>query len=491
MFNFGAFAGGLATAIQTQQKLNIEEKKYDDDIKASNAKLKQEENKALAEILKQVDEHNKNVSNLSLGMSKAEDETQYNTYVSELKAANENFKANAKSQLDNYANTPLGQKMETLFNGARVSDAEQIEKTTIKDANGNVVETYIPQSLVQDKDNLVLMENGRFGIAQVGQDGKISGYQPTNIAPVKFKPETDMYTKGLELFTPGGDSVKVYSPNEAKQYEQQGFGRVKPKIDSSPKVEVKIQQAQQDYSEAFDLGTKVIGGDKSIPLKDLAVAQSRVLSSDYGKTESVKNLEKDSAGLHKNIMSLKTLKKDIDAIADDPAFENQYKTAFNEVITKYVPENFYELSPSDKEATYQSLRAKGKMGDALAQYLKSNSGTAASEKEAIRNLTNMFGGENISLMSPKSIRNSLSGFIDTRIESAKVLAQDASDSGLPLNAKKLKDVIDTHTPSGTKKVEVSKDIQDLLKSNNVPYEPEKYEYNIIDGKLKRRLINGK
>ena len=487
MFNFGAFAGGLATAIQTQQKLNLEEKKYDDDIKASNAKLKQEENKALAEILKQVDEHNKNVSNLSLGMSKAEDETQYNTYVSELKAANENFKANAKSQLDNYANTPLGQKMETLFNGARISDVEQVEKTTIKDANGNVVETYIPQSLVQDKDNLVLMENGRFGIAQVGQDGKISGYQPTNIAPVKFKtPE------GKSSFGVINGKEGFYTNEQLANATAQGMSveRSKDKP-ATTKVEVKMQQAQQDYSEAFDLGTKVIGGDKSIPLKDLAVAQSKVLSSDYGKTESVKNLEKDSAGLHKNLMSLKALEKDIDAIADDPAFENQYKTAFNEVITKYIPENFYELSPSDKEATYQSLRAKGKMGDALAQYLKSNSGTAASEKEAIRNLTNMFGGENISLMSPKSIRNSLSGFIDTRVESAKVLAQDASDSGLPLNAKKLKDVIDAHTPSGTKKVEVSKDIQDLLKSNNVPYEPEKYEYNIIDGKLKRRLINGK
>lgn len=487
-FNFGAFAGGLASGIQAGQKMVLDQKKYESEVKSAEEKLKQEENKALSEILKQVDEHNKNVSNLSLGMSKAEDETQYNTYVSELKAANENFKANAKSQLDNYANTPLGQKMETLFNGARISDVEQVEKTTIKDANGNVVETYIPQSLVQDKDNLVLMENGRFGIAQVGQDGKISGYQPTNIAPVKFKPETDMYTKGLELFTPGGDSVKVYSPNEAKQYEQQGFGRVKPKTDNSPKVEVKIQQAQQDYSEAFDLGTKVIGGDKSIPLKDLAVAQSKVLSSDYGKTESVKNLEKDSAGLHKNLMSLKALQKDIDAIADDPAFENQYKTAFNEIITKYIPENFYDLSPSDKEATYRSLRAKGKMGDALAQYLKSNSGTAASEKEAIRNLTNMFGGENISLMSPKSIRNSLSGFIDTRIENAKVLAQDASDSGLPLNAKKLKDVIDTHTPSGTKKVEASQPKQVGLAGNLPVMQDEKGEYIEINGVKKYKGV---
>ena len=213
-FNFGAFAGGLATAIQTQQKLNLEEKKYDDDIKASNAKLKQEENKALGEILKQVNEHNKNVSDLGLGMSKAEDETQYNTYASELKAANENFEANAKAQLDNYANTPLGEKMKTLFNGARVSNAEQIEKTTIKDASGNTVETYIPQSMAQDKDNLVLMENGRFGIAQVGQDGKIAGYQPTDIAPIKFKTEEE-YGKGtIDVFDERGGKTSVTN----KQY---------------------------------------------------------------------------------------------------------------------------------------------------------------------------------------------------------------------------------------------------------------------------------
>ena len=45
MFNFGAFAGGLATAIQTQQKLNIEEKKYDEEIENAKAKLKLEGDK--------------------------------------------------------------------------------------------------------------------------------------------------------------------------------------------------------------------------------------------------------------------------------------------------------------------------------------------------------------------------------------------------------------------------------------------------------------
>ena len=475
MFNFGAFAGGLATAIQTQQKLNLEEDKYNAEIENAKAKLKLEGEKLQSEISKK--ENDRKVKDANI--------------VKEV----ENIMASDKIDIDAKVKSA-----NNIYRAGGYSMAKVImtDPTSGEKFVADVTQNLFPEIDKIQKDLDIYKNEGNYKLDNTGalytrpnaeSEFTPIGFKGTNAKA--FSKEGIDYTKGLELFTPSGDSVKVYSPNEAKQYEQQGFGRVKPKIDSSPKVEVKIQQAQQDYSEAFDLGTKVIGGDKSIPLKDLAVAQSKVLSSDYGKTESVKNLEKDSAGLHKNLMSLKTLKKDIDAIADDPAFENQYKTAFNEIITKYIPENFYELSPSDKEATYQSLRAKGKMGDALAQYLKSNSGTAASEKEAIRNLTNMFGGENISLMSPKSIRNSLSGFIDTRIESAKVLAQDASDSGLPLNAKKLKDVIDTHTPSGTKKVEVSKDIQDLLKSNNVPYEPEKYEYNIIDGKLKRRLINGK
>lgn len=52
MFNFGAFAGGLATAIQTQQKLNIEEDKYNAEIENAKAKLKLEGEKLDSEISK-------------------------------------------------------------------------------------------------------------------------------------------------------------------------------------------------------------------------------------------------------------------------------------------------------------------------------------------------------------------------------------------------------------------------------------------------------
>lgn len=44
-FNFGAFAGGLATAIQTQQKLNLEEDKYNAEIKTAQDRLKLEGDK--------------------------------------------------------------------------------------------------------------------------------------------------------------------------------------------------------------------------------------------------------------------------------------------------------------------------------------------------------------------------------------------------------------------------------------------------------------
>lgn len=424
-FNFGAFAGGLATAIQTQQKLNLEEKKYDDDIKASNAKLKQEENKALAEILKQVDEHNKNVSNLSLGMSKAEDETQYNTYVSELKAANENFKANAKSQLDNYANTPLGQKMETLFNGARISDVEQVEKTTIKDANSNVVETYIPQSLVQDKDNLVLMENGRFGIAQVGQDGKISGYQPTNIAPIKFKtPE------GKSSFGVINGKEGFYTNEQLANATAQGM-RVERSKDKPAVTNITVEaQKQQTIDSAF----QYIEDIKSDPTKfNKATAnklEAQVMSTDYGKSDSVKQLRNDANNLERSVKSIERLKEDIQSKVDSKQFQNQYETFAKELVVKFAPENWEVLSSEEKNKYYDYLKTKGAMGDALAQYLRSNSGTAASEKEAIRNITNMFGSGS-QFASIGSINAALDGFLDTKKKALVDIGTQALDNGLP------------------------------------------------------------
>jgi hypothetical protein len=79
--------------------------------------------------------------------------------------------------------------------------------------------------MAQDKDNIALMENGKLGIAQVGQDGKIAGYQPTDIAPIKFKtPE------GKAMFGIINGQEGVYTESQFLDATKQGL-RVQKKPD--------------------------------------------------------------------------------------------------------------------------------------------------------------------------------------------------------------------------------------------------------------------
>lgn len=208
------FAAGFAAGYEAVDKGRREEEARKKQIDDEAKKLKEEQDKVFNSAGQEIASHNKLVSDLTINMAKAEDETQYNTYASELKAANDNFTALATSKVDSYKDTPVASKLSGLYSNARISNAEQVEKTDIKDVNGNIVQAYLPSSMAQDKDNIALMENGKLGIAQVGQDGKIAGYQPTNIAPIKFKIEEE-YGKGtIDVFDERGGKTSVTN----KQY---------------------------------------------------------------------------------------------------------------------------------------------------------------------------------------------------------------------------------------------------------------------------------
>jgi len=192
------FAAGFAAGYEAVDKGRREEEARKLKIEEKDRKLKIEERKLLSEATQEIASHNKNVSDLTIKMGTAEDEQQYNAYASELKAANDNFTSLATSKVDSYKDTPVASKLSGLYSNARISNAETVEKTDIKDVNGNIVQAYLPSSMAQDKDNIALMENGKLGIAQVGQDGKIAGYQPTNIAPIKFKEEKPKFEKSWD-----------------------------------------------------------------------------------------------------------------------------------------------------------------------------------------------------------------------------------------------------------------------------------------------------
>lgn len=282
------FAAGFAAGYEAVDKGRREEEARKKQIEDEAKRLKEEQDKVFNSAGQEIASHNKLVSDLTINMAKAEDETQYNTYASELKAANDNFTSLKTAKLDNYKDTPLAASLDKLYSNARMSNAETVEKTNIKDVNGNIVQAYLPSSMAQDKDNIALMENGKLGIAQVGQDGKIAGYQPTNIAPIKFKtPEINRsfgVINGKEGF---------YTDERLANATEQGMSversKDKPAI---TKVEVKVGDKGKDYANiATDARTKLknIESNGKLTPDD----ESNLMASEFTLTETMDTKQKD------------------------------------------------------------------------------------------------------------------------------------------------------------------------------------------------------
>ena len=211
MFNFGAFAGGLSQGIQAGQKLALEQEQLQNARDKATADLKKAEADSMSKVAKEVVDHNKTMSDLTIKMNNAKDENEYNTYAAELNSSVESFTKLYQAQTENGL---LPKQAGNILSQARLQTSEPIAKVSIKDYNGKDIETYLPQSMANEKDSLVLMENNKIGIAQVGEDGKIASYQPTDYSPVKFKAE-DEYGKGtIDVFDNNGGKTSVTN----KQY---------------------------------------------------------------------------------------------------------------------------------------------------------------------------------------------------------------------------------------------------------------------------------
>ena len=183
-FNFGAFAGGLSQGIQAGQKIALEQEQLEASRNKAAEAMKREEADAINRVAKNVGTHNKDISELTIKMNKAETEQEYNTYASELNSAIDSFSGLAQSEVKSGL---LPKTASDIYNNARLQGVEPIETVSIKNYNNEEVSVSIPKSMAENKDSISLMENGKIGIAQMGDDGKIAGYQPTDISPTKFK----------------------------------------------------------------------------------------------------------------------------------------------------------------------------------------------------------------------------------------------------------------------------------------------------------------
>lgn len=419
--NWGAFAGGLAQGIEKQQELALKKKQLEEEAESQRIKRDLETQKMLNEQENKKNDfaikYNDNITKLTSEASEAKDLDEYNAKTKALNNYNKFSGELAKKIFSEEEMSSLG-----LNFNANIPEATNY---TIKKVDGSEESVILPKGL--NPDELRITEDGNIGKVVLNQHGKEGGVMSSGLTPIKFKTEK----KSGQIAVVNGSSG-WYSDEQLEKLTQQGAKVEKPitsKSTSTTNVTVEAQK-QQTTDEVFSYIERVKSGTVQYNPAEANKLEARTMSTDYGKSDLVKQLRNDVRLSEISLSSLERLQQDIQSKVDSKDYENMYKTYAQGLIAKYVPDNFDTLNPEDKEKTYSWLRTQGTMGDAMAQYLKSNSGLAASEKEAMRNVTNMFGtGSKVANVS--AINNSLKGFIENKKATLLDMGNQALDAGLP------------------------------------------------------------
>lgn len=479
------FAAGYKAVEDAQQNEIARKKQIDDEAK----KLKEEQDKVFNSAGQEIASHNKLVSDLTINMAKAEDETQYNTYASELKAANDNFTSLATSKVDSYKDTPVASKLSGLYSNARISNAEQVEKTDIKDVNGNIVQAYLPSSMAQDKDNIALMENGKLGIAQVGQDGKIAGYNPTNITPIKFKtPEVNRsfgVINGKEGF---------YTDERLANATEQGMSversKDKPAI---TKVEVKVGDKGKDYANiATDARTKLknIESNGKLTPDD----ESNLMASEFTLTETMDTKQKDKRQEVRDtldtVQNLKEIKNTTKRLMDSGVKGGIAQDAVVGVM-KYVGTGgkFSDLTDMD-DAKFKSITGLEAASTAQKmEIIRSLSGLSYTDKQA--EMMNKITGDGWGKTNEAKY-NAMNGYINDQERKLKGIAStnNTFSSTSPYTSAMVLKTLggEATAPKTENPTPPVNDYEKIAKEQGKVYDPANYEYSLVNGVLKQRLI---
>ena len=201
------FAAGYKAVDDAINEKKAREQKIIDDEKA----LRTEKSKAMSSAFKDTSDHNTLMSTAQKEMSEATNVDEWNAANKKMVDASNAFTEYAKYNLENQVVPPEAQ---SLYSKANFGGSEPLVIAKIRDYKNQEVEVPLPQSMASNPENYALMENNKIGIAQVGEDGKIASYQPTDYSPVKFKAE-DEYGKGtIDVFDNNGGKTSVTN----KQY---------------------------------------------------------------------------------------------------------------------------------------------------------------------------------------------------------------------------------------------------------------------------------
>ncbi len=211
------FAAGYKAVEDAKQNEIARKEKIDKDAKA----LKEAESKSMKDSFDYVSKHNDSMSKLQENLASATNADEWNKANSDMANSAKAFSEFANYNMENGIVPKQAQK---VYEQANLNNYEPVETVTIKNYKDEEVSVSIPKSMAENKDSISLMENGKIGIAQMGDDGKIAGYQPTDISPTKFKATEVEDKKVFVAISPDGKKVTdAFSDSEINSLQQKGF----------------------------------------------------------------------------------------------------------------------------------------------------------------------------------------------------------------------------------------------------------------------------
>ena len=508
----GNFAGGLASGIESGVKLGLAIRKQRSDEDKANAKVAAQGKVDYEAFNKEATIQNQNLIRANNALADPSNMTtdDYNKMVGEANASKSYFSTQRNNQ-------NLSPAMRARLNSFGVDNqAVETQVLTTVDVAGKEGETtqvYLPASMANEK-GLVLSENGTMGAYTMREDQTFDKTKviPTNMKPLQFKAGAD--TKNSDMYKAweeqtarlkaGGESPKSLEQFKTEDWTVKGEGRRDPlmqkneayadmvtseeeyKANPTPENKRFMEHKQDTYTgTVFTKGEATERSEGQIATETMSLGRDFIKTGgkgfDAGKALNEETLFKGTYAYNKNT----SLKKEEGAFLEKKVVYEQTRELYDvfstavkngsyksglldtplKTIKSYSSEEFSTLVGMDRESIKKQIGLEGEIGDGVATYLKSLTGTASSQGEFLRTITNYVGNA----FKPEDMREAtFKSFTNKKKRDLDTQARSLMKRGLVGTAGEY-----LYGSSNTTKSTVTSD--------------DMYEYKTINGKTYRKL----
>lgn len=264
-------------------------------------------------------------------------------------------------------------------------DRSRLTDATSKGIDSNLANAIALEGLTQKDKQLQLKTIETLG--EQGKDADTSAYLSdlNKLFSVKdeYKDQLPLAVSSLQQAYPKADITKGTSTvNKLYEEEQKPYQTTSEKLKDRASLMANIKKVSRD----------TIKDGKLVNFNVDTAAKNQQMFMDLASEKEIKEVE-GFAAKKLNKKKLARLEEDIQLGIKNGTFsDNPVQDIVYDTITKYTPKKWSLIPDKDRNEAIERIATQGAIGVVVADYLRQMSGTAASEKEAMRTLNNMMGG---------------------------------------------------------------------------------------------------